>query len=177
MKVLLFLLLYLASGLAHAQVLSALRPDSATQRLAHAETVLVPGASPADLYARAHRWLATAYQTTPAGAPARPGVLQALGWREIEMVVGEGKSLPLKLWYTVTLAVQPGSYRYAITDFQTQGEQTPADATPEKQAIETVLRAEQARPLPQTDYGQQAAAVAQAVAQTIRASMADPAAR
>jgi hypothetical protein len=174
MKALFSLLLCLAPGLALAQAPAALRPDSATQRLARAEAVLVPGARPADLAARARRWLAAAYQTTPTGVPQAPGVLQATGWREIESLVDQDKSLPLKLWYTVTLAVQPGGYRFTITNFQTQGELTPADPTPEKHALEAVLRAAPAQPLPPTDYGQQAAAVAQAVEQTIRASMAGP---
>jgi hypothetical protein len=175
MKGFLSLLFCLLTGLAQAQTpISALRPDSATQRLTRSEIVLMPGVSQADLYVRAQAWLATAYQTTAAGTQKAADAVQGTGWREIEMVVSSEKSMPLNLWYTVTLAVQPGRYRYTITDFQTQHESTPTNTAPEKQAIEAVLRTEQALPPPRTDYSQQAAGVAQAVAETIKAIMDNP---
>jgi hypothetical protein len=175
MKGFLSLLFCLATGLAQAQApISALRLDSATQRLTSSETVLMPGVSQADLYGRAQAWLATAYQTTTTSAQKAVDAVQGTGWREIEMIVSSEKSMPLNLWYTVTLAVQPGRYRYTITDFQTQHESTPANTAPEKQAIEAVLRTEQDLPPPQTDYGHQAAGVAQAVAETIKTIMDNP---
>jgi hypothetical protein len=178
MKAFLPLLFCLVMGSAQAQPqapVAALQFDAATQRLTCSDTIAVPGVSQADLYARAQAWLATAYQTTPTVAQKAAGVVQGTGWREIEMVADEEKSLPLNLRYTITLAVQPGGYRYAISEFQTQHESTPADATPARQALEAVLRNEQALPPPHTDYGYQAAAAAQAIADAIRAAMASPA--
>lgn len=175
MKKLLLFLCCLVPALAQAQTdASALRPDSVTHLLTRAETVLVPGVSQAALYARAQAWLATAYQTTPKATSPNTGLVQGTGWREIEMVVGGGESMPLNLWYTITIAVQPGRYRYALTEFKTQREPTPTNTAPEKQAIESVIRTEQAAGTNLTNYSQQAAGAAQAIAETIAAQMADP---
>lgn len=175
MKKFLVLFACLVTSLAHAQApVAELRPDSTTQRLTCAEIVAVPGASQADLYARAQAWLATAYQTTPQATAKGTGVVQGTGWREVEMAVSQEKSMPLNLWYTITLAVQPGRYRYAISGFQLQHEPTPSDRTPEKQALEAVLHNEPTDAAPRTDYRHQAAAAAQAIAETIKAAMATP---
>ena len=162
-------------GLAYAQApASELRVDSATQRLTYAEQVVMPGVPQVALYARAQAWLTSAYQTTGQAATNNASEVQGTGWREIELVLSKEKSMPLNLWYRVTLTVQPGRYRYTISEFRLQPESALPDAVAPKQPIESVLRDEPVGTTPQTNYSQQAAAAAQGIGDTIKAVMAIP---
>jgi hypothetical protein len=108
--------------IATATPLKPLPFDPATGRILYTEVVQVPGASQAELYARAKLWFADTFKSTKdvvQAADKEAGVIQGTGFQGITVVV-MGTHTPLRLWYTVKIALKEGRYKYDITEFRVQ---------------------------------------------------------
>ena len=114
--------------------------DPATGRMLYTDVVQVPGASQAELYARAKLWFADTFKSAKDVVQAEDketGIIQGTAFQGIAVVV-MGTYSPQKLWYTVKIALKEGRYKYDITEFRVQpyssqytpylGEPVPAEA-------------------------------------------------
>jgi hypothetical protein len=117
-------------------VLKAIPFDPTTGRILYTEVVPASGASQGELYARAKLWFADTFKATKAVVQAddkEAGIIQGTAFQEI-IVADEG---PIKLWYTIKIALKDGRYKYDINDLRVQsyaspyvsylGEPTPAE--------------------------------------------------
>lgn len=130
MKVFLTALLLAAGGTtlpAHAQLklpklhgwVNPLPLDSTTNKVTYRAVVQVPGASQAELYARAKKWFAAAPSTTKLPLDTDDAAGGRLKGRTGELVTQNflGANVQVPLWRSITIEVKPGRFRYQITDF------------------------------------------------------------
>ena len=102
-----------------------LRPipfDPATGHILYTDVVQVPGASQAELYARAKLWFADTFKSAKEVVQAEDkeaGIMQGTAFQGIAVVV-LGTYSPQKLWYTVKIALKEGRYKYDITELRVQ---------------------------------------------------------
>lgn len=106
--------------------------DSATGKVSFKAVVQVPGASQAQLYARAKEWFATApgaVQPVLEQADAANGTLSG---KTSELVMQNmlGANVQVPLWRTIVIQVKPGRFRYQITDFAFDGGKGQGAVTP-----------------------------------------------
>jgi hypothetical protein len=108
--------------LASATPLKPLPFDPTTGKLVYTEVVQVPGASQAELYARAKLWFASTFKSAKDVVQAEDkeaGIIQGTGFQEI-IVMAMGLPIHERLWYTIKIAIKEGRYKYDITDFRVQ---------------------------------------------------------
>ncbi|RFP65932.1 DUF4468 domain-containing protein [Hymenobacter lapidiphilus] len=101
--------------------------DPDTGKVTYSDVVQVPGATQAELYARAQLWAAKTFPSTDATvqlSDAATGRVVARGWDRINIVV-MGFGNPFKLWFLVQLDCKDGRYRSIVTDLEYQGEYNP----------------------------------------------------
>jgi hypothetical protein len=93
--------------------------DSATGKVTYRAVVQVPGASQAELYARAKKWYAAAPSTTKLPLDTDNAAGGRLVGRTGELVTQNflGANVQVPLWRSITIEVKPGRFRYQITDF------------------------------------------------------------
>ncbi|RZJ94736.1 MAG: DUF4468 domain-containing protein [Hymenobacter sp.] len=97
-------------------------PFDATGHIVYTEVVQVPGATQAELYARAKLWFVDTFKSAKDVVQAEEkeaGVIQGTGYRDIA-VMSMGIPNREKLWYTVKIAVKDGRYKYDVTNFRVQ---------------------------------------------------------
>lgn len=102
--------------------LKAIPFDPTTGKILYTEVVQASGASQAELYARAKLWFADTFKATKAVVQAddkEAGVIQGTAFQEI-FVAGGGFVTPVKLWYTIKIALKDGRYKYDINDLRVQ---------------------------------------------------------
>jgi len=125
-SLLLFIALLGAGAPAQAQVklpklhgwVNPLPLDSATGKVMYRAVVQVPGASQAELFARAKKWLAAAPSTTKLPLDTDNAAGRLVGKTgELVMQNFLGANVQVPLWRTITIEVKPGRFRYQITDF------------------------------------------------------------
>jgi len=94
--------------------------------------VHVPGASQAELYARAKKWFAAAPSTAKLPLDTDDAAGGHLVGRTAELVTQNflGANVQVPLWRTITIEVKPGRFRYQITDFAFDSGQGAGAATP-----------------------------------------------
>ena len=92
--------------------------DSLTGKVSYQGVVQVPGASQAELYARAKKWFATAPTPVKIVLDTDDGASKLSG-KTSELVMQNflGANVQVPLWRTITVQVRPGRFRYKITDF------------------------------------------------------------
>jgi hypothetical protein len=109
-------------AVASATPLKLLPFDPTTGKLVYTEVVQVPGASQAELYARAKLWFANTFKSAKDVVQAEDkeaGIIQGTGFQDIT-VVSMGLPVREKLWYTIKIAIKEGRYKYDITNFRVQ---------------------------------------------------------
>lgn len=97
-------------------------PFDPTGKILYTEVVQVPGASQAELYARAKLWFADTFKSAKAVVQADDkdaGIIQGTAFQDIS-VVAMGMPSAVKLWYTIKIALKDGRYKYDITDLRVQ---------------------------------------------------------
>jgi hypothetical protein len=102
--------------------LKAIPFDPTTGKILYTEVVQAPGASQAELYARAKLWFADTFKSTKAVVQADDkdaGIIQGTAFQDIA-VVSIGTPTAVKLWYTIKIALKDGRYKYDITDLRVQ---------------------------------------------------------
>ena len=130
MKYVLFVLALLGSGLdATAQVqlnlpkqhgwVNPLPMDSTTGKVSFRAVVQVPGATQAELYARAKEWFATAPGAVKPVLSQADAAAGTLTGKTSELVMQNmlGANVQVPLWRTIIIQVKPGRFRYQVTDF------------------------------------------------------------
>jgi len=93
------------------------------------------------LYARAKLWFAGNFKSAKDVVQAdekEAGVVQGTGWQTI-IIKSMGIPGPMKLWYTVKLAVKDGRYKYDISSFRTEGEVSKYNLNPVANPVEPTL--------------------------------------
>lgn len=86
--------------------------DSISKKVTYQEVVKVDGASKNELYARAREWFAKTFKSAD-------DVLQMEDMANGKLI-GKGCNYQSKVFYTVSVSVKDGRYRYEITDFYTR---------------------------------------------------------
>lgn len=90
-----------------------------TKKITYTDQVQVVGTSQAELYARAKVWLAASTPLTHAVLQTerqQAGTFIARATMQF-MMVRPGHLVNQPFWYTITLTVQDGRYRYVLSDF------------------------------------------------------------
>jgi Domain of unknown function (DUF4468) with TBP-like fold len=180
MKTILLLLLCICAFCSHAQVLDedAVPRDSNTKLITYSSVVQMPGATQAELYARAKLWFVQAFSSAKDVIQAdekEAGIVQGTGWREISMKAGKG-TVPLKLWYTVRVSVKEGRYKYEISGFQTQFFAASYNLHPDKSQAESTIWNEKATPEAREQYAEKVSTAGSSVTVALKAGMDKPAA-
>ena len=143
MKYVLFVLALLGAGLpATAQStlklpkqhgwVNPLPMDSATGKVSFRAVVQVPGATQAQLYARAKEWFATAPRRGEACLAQADAATGTLTGKTSELVMQNlmGANVQVPLWRTIIIQVKPGRFRYQVTDFAFDSGQGKGAVTP-----------------------------------------------
>ena len=93
--------------------------DSITRKVTYRAVVQAPGATKAELYARAKKWFAAAPSTTKMPLDTDDATGGKLVGKTGELVTQNflGANVQVPLWRTITIEVKPGRFRYQITDF------------------------------------------------------------
>lgn len=183
MKTLFTLLLCLCATLAHAQVLDSLKfpIDPDTHLITYTEVVSAQGIPQTELYARAKLWFAGTFKSAKDVVQAdekEAGVVQGAGWQTI-YIKSMGIPSPLKLWYTVKLAVKDGRYKYDISSFRTEAEVSKYNLNPTANPVEGTLLMEKTPGVFRGIYRQERRQLndaAVALVSSIKAGMSKPAA-
>jgi hypothetical protein len=119
---------FLGSTTIHAQVRREVTlPIAAdTRQITYTEQVMAPNVSQAELYARAKAWVAASQHVTHAvlqTAQPATGLLTARAHMAFPLLLPGRVLHPAvveqpPIWYTITVRVQAGSYRYVLSNYQ-----------------------------------------------------------
>ena len=106
--------------------------DSATGKVSFRAVVQVPGATQAQLYARAKEWFATAPGAVKPVLEQEDAAAGTLTGKTSELVMQNllGANVQVPLWRTIIIQVKPGRFRYQVTDFSFDGGQGQGAVTP-----------------------------------------------
>jgi len=106
--------------------------DSATGKVSFRAVVQVPGATQAQLYARAKEWFATAPGAVKPVLEQADATAGTLTGKTSELVMQNllGANVQVPLWRTIIIQVKPGRFRYQVTDFSFDGGQGSGAVTP-----------------------------------------------
>ena len=100
--------------------------DSASQKISYSGVVKVEGVSKDDLYTRSREWFARTFKSAKAVIQMddkAAGKIIGKGYAEGSYVVLIS-AMKFDMWYTVSITVKDGRYRYELSDFTFQDRQT-----------------------------------------------------
>ncbi len=138
MKKILLIFLLAPVGL-YAQSIT-LPIDSISHKIDFTEVVKVDGASKDDLYIKAREWFAKTFVSAQK-------VIQ-MDDKDAGKIIGRGTArgvessflspVSFTLYYTVSITMKDGRYRYEITDFEYQDDPTKYELSPSKHVLDLI---------------------------------------
>ncbi len=94
--------------------------DSVTKKVTYLLIQEVPGINLHQLHLNAKEWIAKKFNSAQHVTQLDDSTkIVAKGFSTFDQFV-KGRSLSSKLWFTVTITMRPGKYKFQLTDFETQ---------------------------------------------------------
>jgi hypothetical protein len=117
------------------EMIQAVPKDPTTGAIDYTAVVPAEGLSQNDLYLRAKTWIINVFSSPKDVIKTEEkdvGIIICKGFTE-EVITYFGRASPVKLYFTIKIAVKDGRYKYDITDFFIQN--YPSEQTPNPEKI------------------------------------------